>query len=164
MLIAAMGKPFGKLLWPAALALHLRSLRLTRQRQPPRRQLVVWCLLPGQGHIQTNYQNINYGPGAWFWVGDRYAKASCDCVPLGAWTHVVAVVDGAAFTIQLFHDDVPTAPAASMHEFSPGNPYLYLGRWGGTGRPLVGMLDEVAIFDRALSTAEVSQLYAGVMP
>jgi len=26
------------------------------------------------------------------------------------------------------------------------------------------MLDEVAIFDRALSTAEVSQLYAGVMP
>ena len=26
---------------------------------------VVWCFLPGNGHINANYQNVDYGPGAW---------------------------------------------------------------------------------------------------
>ena len=26
---------------------------------------VVWCVMPGKGHIDTNYQNVNYQPGAW---------------------------------------------------------------------------------------------------
>ena len=39
-----------------------------------------------------------------------------------------------------------------------------MGRWSGAGRALVGVLDEVAIFDRTLSTAEVAQLYPGVVP
>ena len=26
---------------------------------------VVWCLLPGLGHANSNYQNVNYGNGAW---------------------------------------------------------------------------------------------------
>ncbi len=99
-----------------------------------------------------------------YWIGTEYAKASCDCVLLGTWTHLVAVVDGTAQTIQLFQDDIASAPASVSGTFMPGNPYLYLGRWGGTGRPLVGVLDEVAIFDRALSTSDVAQLYAGVVP
>jgi len=99
-----------------------------------------------------------------FWVGDRYAAASCDCVVLGAWTHIVAAVDGSALTIQLFQDGVAAAPAPAGGAFLPGNPYLYMGRWGGAGRPLVGVLDEVAIFDRTLLSADVAQLFAGVVP
>jgi hypothetical protein len=26
---------------------------------------VVWCLLPGLGHINSNYQNVNYGNAPW---------------------------------------------------------------------------------------------------
>jgi hypothetical protein len=89
---------------------------------------------------------------------------SCDCIALGAWTHIAAVVDGSALTIQLSHDGVPTVSASAMAEFMPGNPYLYMGRWAGSGRPLVGVLDEVALFDRALSSADVAQLYMGVVP
>jgi hypothetical protein len=99
-----------------------------------------------------------------YWGGSQYDKASCDCVVLGAWNHIVAVVDGSALTIQLFQDGVATASASAPDKFIPGNPYLYLGRWGGSGRPLLGVLDEVAIFDRALSAADVAQLYAGVVP
>ena len=99
-----------------------------------------------------------------YWVGDRYAKAACDCVTLGAWTHVVAVVDGSALTIQLFHEGFATPAVSAAGKFMPGNPYLYMGRWGGTDRPLVGALDEVAIFDRALTSADIARLYSGVVP
>jgi len=101
-----------------------------------------------------------------FWAGNSYSTDSCACVALGSWTHIVAVVDGTAFTIQLFHDGVATAPVSALGPFILGNPYLYMGRWGGTTgpRPLVGVLDEVAIFDRTLSTAEIAELYAGVVP
>jgi hypothetical protein len=99
-----------------------------------------------------------------FWAGSSYSTASCACVALGSWTHIVAVVDGTALTVQLFQDAVATPSVSALGKFLPGNPYLYMGRWGGTGRPLVGVLDEVAIFDRTLSTAEIAQLYAGVVP
>lgn len=100
-----------------------------------------------------------------FWAGSSYSTASCACVALGSWTHIVAVVDGAALTVQLFQDGVATPSVAALGGFLPGNPYLYMGRWGGTpGRPLVGVLDEVVIFDRTVSTAEITQLYGGVVP
>ncbi len=100
-----------------------------------------------------------------FWAGSSYSTASCACVALGSWTHIVAVVDGTALTIQLFQDGIATPSVPALGKFIPGNPYLYMGRWGGTpARPLVGVLDEVAIFDRTLSTAEIGQLYAGVVP
>jgi len=100
-----------------------------------------------------------------FWVGSSYSTASCACVTLGSWTHIVAVVDGTALTVQLFQDGVATPSVQALGKFMPGNPYLYMGRWGGTpARPLVGVLDEVAIFDRTLSTLEIAQLYAGVVP
>ena len=100
-----------------------------------------------------------------FWAGSSYSTASCACVALGSWTHIVAVVDGTALTVQLFQDGVATPSVAALGKFLPGNPYLYMGRWGGSpARPLVGVLDEVAIFDRTLSTAEIAQLYAGVVP
>jgi len=31
----------------------------------PKSAPVVWCVLPGLGHAQSNYQNIDYGRGAW---------------------------------------------------------------------------------------------------
>jgi hypothetical protein len=100
-----------------------------------------------------------------FWAGTSYSTATCACVALGSWTHIAAVVDGSALTVQLFQDGVAVPAAPALGKFVLGNPYLYMGRWGGaTARPLVGVLDEVAIFDRTLSTAEVTELYAGVVP
>jgi hypothetical protein len=106
----------------------------------------------------STFGNVEFA----FWVGASYAIASCACLALGSWTHIVAVAS--ALTVQLFQDGVATTSVPAQGNFLLGNPYLYMGRWGGTGRPLVGVLDEVAIFDRALSTAEVAELYAGVVP
>jgi hypothetical protein len=101
-----------------------------------------------------------------FWSGSGYSSTTCACVKLGSWTHIVAVVDGSSLlTVQLFQDTVPAPPNPGQQKFFPGLTHLYMGRWGGVGdRPLVGVLDEVAIFDRALSTTEIGQLYAGVIP
>jgi uncharacterized repeat protein (TIGR01451 family) len=40
-----------------------------------------------------------------------------------------------------------------------GSQFLRLGRWGGGGRNFNGQLDEVAVFNRALSPAEIFALY-----
>ena len=101
-----------------------------------------------------------------FWVSSAgaYSTASCTCLQFGQWTHFVAVVDGSALTIELFLDGDAQGTQKALGPFATGLPHLYMGRWGDTGRQLAGVLDEVAIFDRALSTADVAQLYAGVVP
>ena len=43
---------------------------------------------------------------------------------LGAWTHIAAVVDGSALTIQLFHDGIASVPAAAMAGVVPDWPRL----------------------------------------
>ncbi len=102
-----------------------------------------------------------------FWVSSPtnwYATATCACLEFGSWTHFVAVVDASALTIQLFQDGYAVESTAALGPFVPGLSHLYMGRWGGTGRQLAGVLDEVAIFDRTLSPAEVVELHAGVHP
>jgi hypothetical protein len=117
-------------------------------------------ILPPSG--DPTYANLQFG----FWIPSAYAysTATCSCLELGSWTHFVAVVDASALTVQLFLDGVEVYSTQALGQFVQGLPRLYMGRWDGSGRQLVGVLDEVAIFDRTLSTAEISQLYAGVVP
>jgi hypothetical protein len=99
-----------------------------------------------------------------FWVPSSYTYSTATCVAcleFGSWTHFVAVVDGAALTATIFHDGLEDKSTQVLGPFTTGLSHLWLGRWETTGRQLVGVLDEVAIFDRTLSAAEVTQLYAG---
>ena len=41
----------------------------------------------------------------------------------------------------------------------PGAPTLFMGKWMGAGRLFSGSLDDVAIYSRALSAAEVAELH-----
>jgi hypothetical protein len=102
-----------------------------------------------------------------FWVpsAGTYSTATCACLAFGSWTHFVAVVDGAALTIALYEDGLAAVPSTpALGPFATGLPHLFMGRWGSTGRQLVGVLDEVALFDRTLSATEVRQLYLGTLP
>jgi hypothetical protein len=73
--------------------------------------------------------------------------------------HVVAVVDADAMTLTLYVDvnvrDHPTHISATI---SPGLSDLLIGRSGLADEDYAGLIDDIAIYSRALTSAEVTLL------
>jgi hypothetical protein len=99
---------------------------------------------------------------------DRTAKAytieECTCVKANEWTHVVSVLDGGAHTLSLYVNGSLAGSVPAPHPISPGTLGLFMGHWFGPGRFLVGDIDDVAIYSRALELAEVTALESGPPP
>jgi hypothetical protein len=106
--------------------------------------------LCGQGRVtfvwdagQNDYQEIVSDPD--------------DAVPLYAWSHVAVVRDGPTMT--LYINGMPKKSG----QFSP-NKFVHFGRMclgrvnGSTARDFSGQLDDVRVYGRALSAAEVWKL------
>ncbi|MFB6937215.1 LamG-like jellyroll fold domain-containing protein [Streptomyces chartreusis] len=90
------------------------------------------------------------------------ANTNCAAARLGEWNHVVAVQDVDAGKILLYVNGVLEGTAAFT------TPWLAVGRvtLGGTyradgtlGSPLKGAMDDVRLYDRAVSDDEVRQLF-----
>lgn len=92
---------------------------------------------------------------------------------LGMWLHLAVVVDGPARQVDHFVNGIPVARQA----LKLGPPYRLgaseLGNWNAKSGPnpapalirnLSGALDEFTLFNRALSDAEVRELYATGKP
>ena len=92
---------------------------------------------------------------------------------LGMWLHLAVVVDGKAGRVIHYVNGVP----ASQHALKVGPPFRIgpaeLGNWNVRSVPnpapnlirnLSGALDEFALFSRALSDAEIRELYAKGKP
>ncbi|WP_425422642.1 LamG-like jellyroll fold domain-containing protein [Phaeodactylibacter xiamenensis] len=85
--------------------------------------------------------------GAWWWSSGLF-------VPADEWSHVALVVKPDGITVYLNGE-------SATHTFSPDavdfrNTALFLGSYRGwVQRGFKGLMDEVRIYDRALSTAEV---------
>ena len=77
---------------------------------------------------------------------------------VGQWSHATVVVDTAAGILSFYRGAELMPPSPVPTPILPGSPTLYMGRWSGMGRPFVGSLDDVAIYGRALSAAEVAEL------
>jgi concanavalin A-like lectin/glucanase superfamily protein len=69
-----------------------------------------------------------------------------------------AVVDADADRIALYRDGTVVDQAMRPSDLQPGDPTLYFGQWNMAGRLLSGDLDDIAIWSRALTTAEVVAL------
>jgi hypothetical protein len=78
-----------------------------------------------------------------------------DPVPLGKWTHVVATYDGKTMRLLLNGKLKGTLPRAGA--IRPPDAKLVLGSYsqGDNRHNFVGVIDEVKLYDRALSAAEV---------
>ncbi len=86
----------------------------------------------------------------------------------GRWQHVVAVFDGAAGVIQCYVNGQlvsslagPTSLLSNTHELSIGN------RQSGTGPynfPFTGAIDDVRLYNHALNSNDVQQIYALAAP
>ncbi len=86
----------------------------------------------------------------------------CSCVIENQWMHFAAVVDSASNTLSLYvNGTLSGLPIPDAGAILAGTPALYMGTWGGNDGPprfLVGDIDDVAIYGRALSPSEVLAL------
>jgi hypothetical protein len=131
--------------------------------------------------------NVRLAPNAKFYqfgyfLGPEksdYYTHNCSCVTQG-WTHLAAVVDGSAGTLAFYRDGLldtaesmpPASSIGAPRRILPGSSTLYLGRFPVPDpdqappefRLFKGDLDDVAIYNRALSTYEVAALARGAVP
>ncbi len=79
------------------------------------------------------------------------------------WHHVVATYDGAAGELKIYVDGRERASASypDFGEVAVNDHPVYLGAYRGAAHWLHGMLDEVAVWNRALSAEEVALLWNG---
>jgi hypothetical protein len=71
-----------------------------------------------------------------------------------AWHHLAATVDATAVT--LYVDGVPVAAQPALGTPRAATTTLMLGRYSGSGRNLIGGLDEVALYGAALDPATIA--------
>lgn len=91
----------------------------------------------------------------WNNTAGSYNYASGPIVPVGVWSHVALVVTGTNATFYL--NGVPTVRTAS-HAAVTFSSAFQLGRdRSDPNRNFIGKMDEVAIYDRALSTNEIRE-------
>ena len=109
------------------------------------------------------------GPGAspkgryrfTYWFGqqpDSFIEVTCDCVAFDAWTHLAAVIDATAGTLTFFVGGQVRQQTPITRGIWPAPGALYIGRWPSPGRLLNGMLDDAAIYSRALVPEEIRLL------
>eukprot|EP00727_Mastigamoeba_balamuthi_P009245 m51a1_g4943 hypothetical protein (1590) ;mRNA; f:311589-319521 len=80
-------------------------------------------------------------------------------VPVGYWTHVVTAFDGARMTVWI-DGALQATIQNSAKQLSLTSPVIHVSPGGvKTGDAFVGMVDELRVYDRALSGAEVQKLY-----
>ncbi|MDP3723212.1 MAG: LamG-like jellyroll fold domain-containing protein [Candidatus Omnitrophota bacterium] len=99
-----------------------------------------------------NYQ-MHWGTSSMGWgVG-----TSSSNLPLNTWTHIVGTFDGSTF--RLYFNGVANASGAGSLGALNNDP-LTIGT-AGSCAPFGGQLDEVGIWNRALSAEEIATLYNG---
>jgi hypothetical protein len=75
-------------------------------------------------------------------------------IPLGAWTHLATTYDGA--NQRFYVNGVLVATKAQTGNIAAGNQALRIGGNAVSGEYFKGLIDEVRIYNRALSAAEIT--------
>jgi hypothetical protein len=111
---------------------------------------------PGGAYLQGAF---------WDHVLKRYNVYDCVCLPDNVWTQITLVVDSSLGTLTAYINGAPQSPVSAPNPIAPGTPSLLMGNWELNGqlgrRYLVGALDDMAIYSRALSAPEVMLLHQG---
>jgi hypothetical protein len=96
------------------------------------------------------------GTARWYVNASTVSGAS---INNGTWHHVVGVRDGS--TIYLYVDGVlaGSTTASQVGNSTDDSSSVYIGSWGSSGFEYAGSIDDVRVYDRALSASEIEQLY-----
>lgn len=102
-----------------------------------------------------------------YYVGaplNDYIILDCRCIEVDRWLHWTAVFDAASRRFNFYRGGVLANSAALVAPIQPGEPDLYIGTWYQGGRWFSGVVDDFAIWSRALSADEVAAIDARVVP
>ncbi len=132
----------------------------------PHQQYVVFKQNSRSGNFEGFLLTKDEGPGGhkFFWevtsaAGELVPINSVTSIALGVWYHVAAV-RGPDY-IQVYQDGLLEAQASVSFPQDYGNNPLYFGTSGQSyyDRKMHGDLDEVSLYNRALSAEEIAALY-----
>ncbi|MCL4417657.1 MAG: DUF2341 domain-containing protein, partial [Actinobacteria bacterium] len=99
---------------------------------------------------------INNSNKLWFWPSGGNDKYSSGTIPLNTWTYVVCTYNGSNLVIY-----INGAVDSTQSMSAPQTPtFLKIGSESWVTGYMNGSIDEVRIYNRALSSTEVSNLYA----
>ena len=113
----------------------------------------------------------NFGSGWWFilnagkiafWAAtDAAVYDSNTVVPNGQWTHILVTYNNASKTATFYKNGVFDGSQVTANTIGNGGTTFYIGNDGrdGAGYPFDGLIDEVRIYNRALTAAEIQALY-----
>jgi hypothetical protein len=89
-----------------------------------------------------------------FWVSPAAAGVFSPApLPINTWTHVAGTYDGA--TVKIYTNGVLAASFAQTGAIAPSTDGLFIGGNPYYGHNFLGTIDEVRIYNRALSAGEV---------
>ncbi|MGF1663458.1 MAG: LamG-like jellyroll fold domain-containing protein [Kineosporiaceae bacterium] len=95
------------------------------------------------------------GAGGWVVTGSTTRSAENDTrLAAGAWTHVAMTYDGTI--LRYFQDGAQVASTAGAGAVPATTGPLVVGSNSVWGEPFAGLIDEVEVYDRALSPAEIA--------
>ena len=86
-----------------------------------------------------------------------YKSASGGFVPLNQWAYLVMTYDGA--NTRLYINGQATAVSPNTGAIANALYPIYIGSWLGTTDWFNGLIDDVRVYNRALSAAEIQALY-----
>lgn len=93
-----------------------------------------------------------------------YVVLNCKCIETDRWMHWTAVFDATNQRFSLYNNALLADAATLPSSILPGEPDLSIGRWHQGGRALSGVIDDYAIWSRALSGDEVAAIHARAVP
>ena len=137
---------------------------------------VNFSSISSTGVVISNYHSVSGDKGWWLRystgnklefagvIGGTIVTVNNSFVPsLNTWYHIVAVKSTTDMTLYIDGSQNATASYGAID--ISGTPSLYLGRLGAlNGQYINGKIDQVRIFNKALSLAEVGILYNNETP
>lgn len=113
-----------------------------------------------RGSSASGMHIISSGELRYHWDGGQWAFSSGLIVPLNEWVFLALVVEPNQATLYMgTSSGLASAVNNATHNPAALTDPLYLGR-DRTDRPLIGVIDEAAVFQRSLSLDDISALYA----
>jgi hypothetical protein len=139
--------------------------------------IVAWVKLDSQYLYNTIYSNDRDCCGTYngislvqsysgdkltgrIWNGSQYQISSNADIPTGVWTHVAFTYDGSYKRLYI-NGSLDNSSAQTVDPGSPASFSTYIGSMGSAGSSLTldGSLDEVRLYNRGLTAAEIKQIY-----
>lgn len=130
------------------------------------REVSGWFFSRGRDHVLDAYgdhlgiDGTSGDPGKLVFLqgnGEGVSRGRTE-IPRWTWNHVLLVRDGDQIRVYLNGAEAPEIETAAPAQFPPGYDQLFLGGRSDNAHNWEGRLDEIAIFDRALSAEDGGRL------